>query len=512
MLHNSIIIIGFLLMLFVVLDLILVDTHVDYAMKTNFLAGNWRILFLLVLTILVYIVVIKRKITTYSNHFMDFITKYKNIIFICTAIILFALQVTISWNIYFYTGWDTRTITSTAISIANGQIPVATDYYSIYPNNLMLTSIYVLIIKFAQFLKMSDPYFALIFIGNLLVNLSGVLIVLSVRKLIPNRKIIFLSGILYILLIGLSPWLVIPYSDAYGMIFPILAFYIYLHIKEGNQHLCIWFLLGVVCLLGYKIKPTIIIVLMAIIIIESLNLLNYNKEKLIRFLFNMMMICFAAILVTCASGISKSIVNLPIDKERSLTYVHYLMMGLNEEGTGGYYKKDVKLSKSIHNKNEREEAELKVIKKRLKNYGVIGYAKFISKKTLFIYNDGTFAWGKEGAFYNVMLEPKNDTISPFLRNIYYEEGKYFSIYRLITQSVWILVLVLYLGCIFSLKGERKLAVEIIILSIIGITLFLLLFEARGRYLYCYSPFFVVGAMIGLQYTVTFFNSLLSTKK
>jgi hypothetical protein len=68
-----------------------------------------------------------------------------------------------------------------------------------------------------------------------------------------------------------------------------------------------------------------------------------------------------------------------------------------------------------------------------------------------------------------------------------------------------------LGSIFSLKNERTNAEDVITLSIIGITLFLLLFEARARYLYCYSPIFVLGAMIGLHNAVIFFDKLKQNK-
>ena len=36
------------------------------------------------------------------------------------------------------------------------------------------------------------------------------------------------------------------------------------------------------------------------------------------------------------------------------------------------------------------------------------------------------------------------------------------------------------------------------IAIIGITLFLAIFEARSRYLYCYSPLFIATAIIGIN--------------
>ncbi len=43
------------------------------------------------------------------------------------------------------------------------------------------------------------------------------------------------------------------------------------------------------------------------------------------------------------------------------------------------------------------------------------------------------------------------------------------------------------------------------LAIIGISLFLTIFEARARYLYCYSPIFIVAAAKGLFNIKDFFD-------
>ena len=46
--------------------------------------------------------------------------------------------------------------------------------------------------------------------------------------------------------------------------------------------------------------------------------------------------------------------------------------------------------------------------------------------------------------------------------------------------------------------ERDYEYLAIILSLIGLTLFELLFEARARYLYIYSPVYVIAAVYGIR--------------
>ena len=70
------------------------------------------------------------------------------------------------------------------------------------------------------------------------------------------------------------------------------------------------------------------------------------------------------------------------------------------------------------------------------------------------------------------------------------------------QSVWILILFFN---IFSLKNIRNYKLLVIPLSIIGITIFLLLFESRARYLLLYAPFYIILFVIGMNNIINMVN-------
>lgn len=69
------------------------------------------------------------------------------------------------------------------------------------------------------------------------------------------------------------------------------------------------------------------------------------------------------------------------------------------------------------------------------------------------------------------------------------------IFQGIEQGVWLTTLFLTLG-VSMLK--RKDECTVAMLSIIGLTLFTLLFEARARYLYTYAPIFIYLAMLSFH--------------
>ena len=71
--------------------------------------------------------------------------------------------------------------------------------------------------------------------------------------------------------------------------------------------------------------------------------------------------------------------------------------------------------------------------------------------------------------------------------------------------MWLLVL---LGCalafIFRKKKEPQSPLEIVmILSLVGLTIFEWIFESRARYLYCYIPLYIFLACLGLERMIRF---------
>ena len=106
--------------------------------------------------------------------------------------------------------------------------------------------------------------------------------------------------------------------------------------------------------------------------------------------------------------------------------------------------------------------------------------------------------------------PKNP-ITKFLRNLYWDNGKYHVVYQTIAELFWMICLI---GCacnVFALKKNNINVVRseylVMICSLIGIALFVMIFEARARYLYVYIPFYVLVAVKGyhLMYHSLFKN-------
>lgn len=413
---------------------------------------------------------------------------------------LFIIQIFIAYNIYFYTGWDASTIRNTAFLMIEHPEQIAEayrNYYSFHVNQTTMAILLGLIMKFFYSFNISNFYFGTIVVSILIVNVSGLLMTLCIHKLTDNRNLSFISWFMFLILGALSPWITIPYSDTFSMIFPILSFYLYLNIPNNYLKYLSWFLISFLSIVGMLIKPQTVIVLIAILITEIFRLLsNLSSKSTLNFLTILGIILISNSTSNLIYNSSLDYIDFGIIPGRNFTYTHYLMTGLNPDTYGVYSDEDASLSYSTGSVEERESKNWDIIKRRINTMGFSGYLSFSTYKLLVNFNDGSFAWGGEGGFYVEMFKDKTP-VSQILKNYYYHEGAYNTIYFHITQIAWLFVLVQIPLIIFS-KDKNNLYKLTIILTLLGISLFSHLFEARGRYLFSYLPFFIIAASLSLN--------------
>lgn len=132
----------------------------------------------------------------------------------------------------------------------------------------------------------------------------------------------------------------------------------------------------------------------------------------------------------------------------------------------------------------------------------------MQKKALSIFNDGTFAWGFEGEFYREVF-PTDNKLSLFLRSFVYngnyemEAGNHYHIIKTVQQTVWIACLILMVIKAISSRKNDEDDYSVMYLSLLGLFLFVMLFEARARYLYTYIPIFIMVGSLGLLDLIDF---------
>lgn len=495
----------FLLISFLI---IVVSPQLVYISKKQFLFSNVVLLLIDILTLFVLFILYKK----FCKRLFTFIEKYSNICILIGSIFVFLCQIYLSYNYYFLAGWDAGLVFTAAKEIVSGEAYLGEAlqqynyYFSVYPNNITLAWIYSKILmlndKFGIF-NAGDGLMAIVAVNCIISSITGVLTYKCVENL-TNKKWAFFSWVIYLLLVGLSPWVVITYSDPLGLFFPILTFFLYSSKLFGKNKFVKWILFGVTGFVGYYIKPQIIIILIAIIVIEMCEFVINSKRKINYSILGAMALAFLlASFFHTAAFIDTRIHKIP---ELKLGWSHFVMMGLNDENDGAFNANDLIYSVKTNSTSERRDKNIAVIKERLNKFGILGYLEFLTRKALVNYGDGTFAWGSEGEFYQKIYDDRKTPISQLIKSYYYDYGDNYNKTSTLEQAIWILVIISMLGLIFSQKEVLNREIVVLMLSILGLTAFVLIFEARARYLYTYTPIYICLCSLGLKNFVQEFST------
>ncbi|MDP4144984.1 MAG: hypothetical protein Q8936_10965 [Bacillota bacterium] len=487
----------FLVFLIISFLTLAVSPLLDYMCKKNFAFSN---IILFIFDILVFSIILGIW-KVFGKRFFNVIDKYATKFILVFSIVLFLGQVYLCYNIYFLSGWDAGYVFQAAKMIAS-RVPLGdfNAYFSRYPNNITLTWIYLVIIKVSAKLgivNIGNGLGAIIILNCFISSLSSFLTYKSVEKLTNKGWAVF-SWILYLLLLGTSSWILITYSDPFALFLPILIFFIYTRDLKDKYSLAKWFAIGIFSFFGYHIKPQVIIILIAIMIIELVRFLFLSNIEKKRKCIIMGILLFTLFLSNISYQAITKYNGFNLDKEDAFGMSHFVMMGLNVKTDGAYSGDDIAYSASFKTSSERERANIEAIKERLNNFSAINYIKFISKKILVNYGDGTFAWGAEGNFYAELYPDKNSWLSPMLKSFFYSGRKNYIKTSTLEQSIWVGTIVSMLGIILIKRNQMNKEIAVLMLSILGLTAFELLFEARARYLFIYAPIYISLSTVGLK--------------
>lgn len=356
-----------------------------------------------------------------------------------------------------------------------------------YPNNfaitLMLSGIYRLC-----YLAFGDtPVMVPIVINCLAINASILLTALTALKIFGKRQAL-LALALCILFVPYYTYAPFYYTDSLSMPFCIGSVYLVCCAfkSDSNKKAFLYFALsGVLIFLGFKMKGSVILILPCVIIY---SLLKLDIKRLV---------CAGlALIIGCGSvGIAYTVgfnsLHIATEQqfyESQYPCTHWLMMGL--KGYGGYNRADSRYTKSFCNKDEKVKGNIQEIEHRLSDYGVKGFVNHLAKKAVFTWEDGTYFICK---YHSQPVE--RCSIHSFIQ----KDGKYNGVFR--AYCCGFQMFMLFMIMIIGIKGVLKPKVnEALLLMglVFAIFVFLLMWESKSRYLFNFTPIFILLTAYGLE--------------
>lgn len=418
------------------------------------------------------------------------------------SVLLLVVQLFVVSQTWFKTGWDVRWVTAANQGL-DLHDPTYLAYVSRYPNQYFLEALNYLISRVAAVFGVSDSYLVLVVLNVCEVNLACLITALSSGKIL-GQNIVFPTWFCMVALIGLSPWILVPYSDCLGMFLAALCLLLAVSaIRPGIK----WTLLGTLTSLAVAIKPTLMALVGAIVLVELMQkftrFLQQRTSHAPRHLTKptrrtvqqlMLTILFVVGILVGKVVVGMTTSTFPIQPETrmQLGAAHYLMMGHNQQTQGGYSDADIAYSESFADPSARTRGDLNEFKFRIQQMGPVQLGKLYAKKLCSTFADGSFSWKQEGSFF--IETPHAGTYFSQVYGIG-DNSSARAPYTPISQLLWFSVL---LGCIAAciMPTAEKSMIRPLCLSILGLGLFLMLFECRARYLIQFIPYFVVLTVAG----------------
>ena len=386
--------------------------------------------------------------------------------------------------------WDFKWLMETAEQIARDGKSEYLYYFVTYPHNLASLLLVTSAIK--------------IFFGNVLgayilnilgIFLSAVFAVLAARKIGGNK--LALNTLIFLLICSpIYLYTPIVYTDTLSILFPTLTLYLWTLMKDNKENKKNWYILciiiTVVNVIAWCIKPTAAIIYVAIIIEMILS-----NKKMIKTLIISLLV-FISVLKIYDFTTRKLILKEEAKNDIECPSMHYIMIGLNTPkeyggttfGWGTYSDEDLVYTMEQPDYESKVRVDKIRIKERLSNFGVKGYANFLWNKFKYVWNDGTYyvksviGWdtiNTSSKLYDLVLVKYTKQSTDYIN--------YFNA---------ILMMLVFIGCIIDITKDKNEYVKIMEASLIAIALFLLIWEARSRYIYNIIPIVCILGANGVR--------------
>ena len=417
------------------------------------------------------------------------------VVLLCAAhALLFLVQYTMVRSLWFYPAWDPQPVSIAAQELAQGLPVSTTDYFSMVPHNAALPLLLSLPYRLGLRLGLAEPYVLLPLSGAAAINLACFFSTLALRRISGSWRTAFFGFGLSTVFILLSPYAAVAYSDPFALFFTSLG--LYLSVTKLRPTFK-WFFVTAVLFLGAAFKATTMIFWIALLLWELLKPKNFQPVA------SFGKHCLALLLAVALGflpglALQQTARHQVTEKDLlagQLPLSHYLMMGLNPETYGGNSPEDEAFSLSFSSAAERTQANFHKAQERLTAMDWKKTLEFFSVKLYKSYNSGTFAWN--GSFLAQEIPRRTDALSTLLRNIYYNGRVYNGYYITFYHILWLAILTLS-ALVCLLRKKQAAFVPPLSLTLLGLSLYLMLFECWPRYLFLYSTFFVICAALGVQ--------------
>ncbi|KGN37054.1 hypothetical protein N803_16695 [Knoellia subterranea KCTC 19937] len=411
-------------------------------------------------------------------------------------------------------GWDAHTLMQFARRLHGGFVlePYAYDYLSLYPNTIAMLAID------RGYLALGDvfgvtPQTVAIAVNGLCLGVTLWIVGRFLRPRVGLRWAV-LAQLVVIALVGLSPWMSVPYTDVPAMPFVVGAVALGVRAVDVEvpwRRILFWSGAALSVAVAYIIKSTPAVLLVALVLFALVVALEPTRDRpsrrrrLVRAVVASLgagavfAVGSAGLtsLATATSGIDASQVRPDVTPPVMWWLANGMNSKPNPRGGTSYGTYDRAMVEGISGRTPEEATAYarSFIHDRWEGRGAVGTAQFYGAKTVWNWGDGMFwAWGEGGDL--LISSPRlSGPAVDVMWSVDNPSGAAYPARADLTQALWLSVLLLTgLG---ALLGRPRREVLLLALVLLGAAGFTLLFQGRSRYIFVFAPVVVMMCALTL---------------
>lgn len=369
-------------------------------------------------------------------------------------------------------------------------------YMARYPNNNGILILLSLFYRCLYLICGNVPEYAPVILNTIFIFVAVIFTFLIAKKIF-NPFGALITVIFCFLFLPYYTYTAYYYSDSLSIPFTTMSIYFcILSVKQPKEkHLkrIIYLVVSALCIsVGYTLKGSLLVILVGVIVYLALsNKLKYACISIIS-------IVLAFCVFTMSINTFVKSFNFTTEEElyeQRYPINHWIMMGLH--GNGGYYNDDAVFTRHAGNYDQKKKAANAKIAERLNDMGFYGMTNHLYKKLSFTWGDGTY-WISH--HLNTKDENGNDVNTN--RNSMFEfvlkDGRYHGAFYIYSNAMHLSILILMVASAYYATRRKRITTMTLIRGIIfGVAIFFMFWEARSRYLFNFTPLFILAAVSGL---------------
>ena len=364
------------------------------------------------------------------------------------------------------------------------------EYFTRYPHNLGLVYLMAGVFRLFGWIGWTDRYMQTVLIGSLLF-VPGLLAAARVVRRIGGARA---EMRMLLLFAACLPFLYATselYTDAFSLSFPAMILYCAMRVREADSRrgCALWAaLFALSSFIGFHLRPTSIIATIACVIWFVLSAKPLRTLGALALLLCVFTAGGTAIDAANAHHLTKEAID-----RYAFPVMHYIAMGLPvqvDEGYGQYGDGGWLIySTSFDDPQERDAALMTQIIDR------VYYLRYpnrllhmMSRKNLSTFGDGTFG-------LSTLIEADEKTPDNPLKQVIFSQGALRRAYYHLCTGLFIAQMLLAVSACAQAIKRKNAAGAPLFIALLGIFLFLCIWETQPRYFFQYQPLLLCAAAL-----------------